>query len=326
MMCFSSCQWNFGSWESDKQTLEDEKIRRYDRLVDEFVSLNSFTALQRMNTEYPNATRLLIEDVLAIGSVQDALIEQRLRGYYLDSTMQVLLDAVHKEYADLSVEEKDLFSVFNQIKEADSAFKIPLVYVQVSGLNQSIVVGDSLLGISLDKYLGRDFSLYKKYYYDYQIRPMTRERLVPDALFYYLMHEYPLPEGRVHTLLDYISSFGKMHWIIAKCRGIPLVQEAGLDDERVEWYRENEKTVWKVLTDKKLLLSSDMTMVKRFMRPRANTSYIGDDSPDQIGLWIGLQIIEHYMQHHPDLSIGELLHMTDYKQMLDESGYNPSVR
>lgn len=322
---FSSCRWDFSSWETDGSAAGDEKIRRFDRLVDEFVSLNSFSALRRMNTEYPRATRLLIEDVLAIGSVQDALIEQRLREFYLDSVMQELLDDVHKEYADLSAEEKDLFSVFNRLKEAEPEFRIPIVYAQVSGLNQSIVVGDSVLGISLDKYLGSDYLLYKKYYYDYQIHPMDRSRMVPDALYYYLTHEYPLPENEVHTLLDYMVNFGKMHWIIAKCRNVPLVQEAGIDDARTSWYRKNEGKVWKIFNDNHMLQSADMTMVKRLMRPRANTPYISDDAPDRIGEWIGLQIVEHYMRSHPGLTIGELLAMTDYENMLRESGYNPSV-
>lgn len=325
-LVFSSCQWAPASWQTEEAKSEDMRIHRYDRLVDEFVSLNSFTALQRMNTEYPRATRLLIEDVLAVGTVQDELIEQRLREFYLDSTMQVLIDDVHKEYADLRGEEKEIFSVFTHIKKADRDFRIPLVYVQVSGLNQSIVVGDSVLGISLDKYLGRDYPLYKKYYHDYQRRPMDRSRLVPEALFFYLTHEYPLPDNQVHTLLDYIVNFAKFHWIIAKYRDVPLMREAGLDDERIDWYSKNESEVWKTLNDTHMLYSSDMTMVRRFMMPRANTPYIGEDAPDQIGLWIGLQIVGHYMERHPDTKIGDLLRMTDYNKLLLESGYNPSAK
>ena len=37
----------------------------------EYVTMNSFSALQKMNTDYPQVTKLLIEDVLAIGEVDD---------------------------------------------------------------------------------------------------------------------------------------------------------------------------------------------------------------------------------------------------------------
>lgn len=325
-MLFSSCQWSFTSeWFGDNQSSGEEKIFRYDRLVDEFVSLNNFTALQRMKTEYPTPTRLLIEDVLSIGSVQDSRIEQRLREYYLDSTMQVLLEDVHDRYVDLIPEEKEIFSVFHQIKQADPNFKIPFMYTQISGLNQSIILGDSLLGISLDKYLGADYPLYRKYYHDYQRRAMDRSRLVSDALFFYLSQEYPLSKNKVHTLLDYITDFGKLHWVIAHCRGISWVEEVGFDKERVSWYRKNEGNVWHWLNSHHMLLSSDRTMVKRFMEPRGTTPHIAKDSPDQIGLWLGLQIIDHYMKSHPEVTINELLHKTDYEAIFRESGYCPSV-
>ena len=235
--------------------------------------------------------------------------------------MQVLLEDVHDEYTDLNVEEAEISSVFEQVKKADPSFRIPFMYTQISGLNQSIVVGDSLLGISLDKYLGRDYPLYRKYYHDYQRRVMDRSWLVSDALFYYLSHEYPLPDDKVHTLLDYIADYGKIHWVIAHCRNISLEQEAGFEEERVLWYKENETEVWNWLMGHGVLTSADLTMIRLFMEPRGTTPYIGKDSPDQIGLWLGLQIIDHYMKSHPRVTIGELLH----EKILRESGYHPSA-
>ncbi len=278
-----------------------------------------------MNTEYPAATRLLIEEVLAIGSVQDSHVEQRLREYYLDSTMQVLLEDVHDEYADLNAEEAEISSVFGQVKKADPGFRIPFMYAQISGLNQSIVVGDSLLGISLDKYLGRDYPLYRKYYHDYQRRVMDRSRLVPDALFYYLSHEYPLPGGKAHTLLDYISYYGKLHWVIAHCRNIPLEREAGFERKIVLRYRENEAETWKRMKEQGTLASADSATVRLFTEPRGTTSSTGNDDPDRIGLWIGLQIVDHYMKSHPGATIGDLLHENDYERILRESGYRPTA-
>ncbi len=324
-VCLSSCRWRSASWWTDSKPEKGGRIFRYDRLVDEYVSLNSFTSLRRMNTEYPAATRLLIEDVLAIGSVHDPRIEQRLREYYLDSTMQALLDDVHEEYADLDAEEEEISSVFRKIKKADPGFRIPFMYAQISGLNQSIVVGDSLLGISLDKYLGRDYPLYRKYYRDYQCRAMDRSCLVPDALFYYLSHEYPLPAGKAHTLLECISDYGKIHWVIARCRDIPPEQEAGFDEQSVSHYRGNEAGTWNWMREHGVTASTDLSTIKLFTEPRETVPYMGKDAPGRIGLWMGLQIIDHYMKSHPGVTIGELLHEKDYEKVLRESGYRPSA-
>lgn len=54
------------------------KVLRYDRLQFEATTLNSVTALQKMNIDFPQATKLLIEDVVALGSVDDDKINDRL--------------------------------------------------------------------------------------------------------------------------------------------------------------------------------------------------------------------------------------------------------
>lgn len=175
---------------SFKAKNEKVVIDRYDRVLDEYISLNSYTALGRMNTQYPMETKLLIEDVLEIGRVDDPHVEQRLRHYYLDSTVQVLLDEVHRQYSDMSDIEEAFNRAFDELKRKDPNFQRPHVYTQVSCLNQSIIVGDTLIGISLDKYLGADFPLYREYYTDEQRAQMNRDAIVRDAINAYLaVHE-----------------------------------------------------------------------------------------------------------------------------------------
>lgn len=177
--------WTTQPWKDWKNRGNDENtvvVDRYDRVLDEYVSLGSYTALHRMNTQYPMQTKLLIEDVLKLGVVNEPDVEQRLRYYYLDSTVQVLLDEVHRQYNDISDIEADLTRAFEELKKQDPNFKMPHIYTQVSCLNQSIIVSDTLIGISLDKYLGADFPLYAEYYTAEQRAQMTREAIVQDAI------------------------------------------------------------------------------------------------------------------------------------------------
>ena len=166
--------------------VEEVRIERFDRLLDEYVSLGSGTALHRMNTEYPQQTKLLIEDVLAMGQVSDPDVERKLRYVFLDSTVQVLLDEVHRQYGDVSDLERDFKLAFEELRKKDPSFRTPQIYAQISCLNQSIVVTDSLIGISLDKYLGSDFPLYQEFYSPEQRQQMNRDAIVTDAMSAYL--------------------------------------------------------------------------------------------------------------------------------------------
>ena len=152
---------------------------------------------------------------------------------------------------------------------------------------------------------------------------MDRSRLVPDAAFYYLSHTYPLDEGKPHTLLDFIVDYGKLHWVIAHCRNVPLEEDAGFTEERVNWCRSNEARLWQWLQDRHALSGADSTIVAAFMLPNTTQSVEKKKSANQIGLWFGLQIVDAYMKSHPKMSVGELLRQRDYETMFRESGWNP---
>ena len=63
---------------------------------------------------------------------------------------------------------------------------------------------DSILGFSIDKYMGADYPLYNRFYYDYQCRNMEPDRIVPACFTFYLLNQYPLPWQPGRTLLDMI--------------------------------------------------------------------------------------------------------------------------
>ena len=174
----TACTGNWQRWVDSSD--EEVKIIRYDEVMDDFVSLNSYSALQRLNSEYSLQTSMLIEDVLAIGNVQDPGIDRKLRAFYQDSIVQGLYREVRRQYGDMDPEEEILSEVFTKLKEADSGFVVPVIYTQVCALNESIVISDSLVGVGLDKYLGVDYPLYKNYYY---ASPIDFLHLIDNASF-----------------------------------------------------------------------------------------------------------------------------------------------
>lgn len=158
IIVFSACR-------SDKQkddfSFSGIKIARYDRLQYEATVQNSFFSLQRMNTEFSQETRLLIEEVLDLGSVDMVDMNDRLCAYFSDSILVHLMEDVGEKFKDVSSFEQRLTQGFSNLKKEIHELPVPQIYTQISALNQSVVVGDSILGISLDKYMGSDYPLYK---------------------------------------------------------------------------------------------------------------------------------------------------------------------
>lgn len=319
-MLFASCGLSTGSDTERKK--EEISVLRYDKLLSEYVRSNSFSAMQKLNMEYRQPTKILIEDVLAIGTVKDDTISQRLQKFYSDSTLLRLLDDVEAKYPDLNEVEKGLTKGFRNLKKEIPDTKVPLIYSQVSAFNESIVLVDTLLGISLDKYMGEDYPLYKRFYYDYQCRSMRPERIVPDCFTFFLMSRYGMDYHEGTCLIDLMMHQGKINYIVKNLLEYEDAgQTMGYTEEENSWCVKHEKDIWEHIRSNDHLLARDPMIIRYYMKPAPAVDLLGQQAPALVGVWMGEQIISSYMKKHKNLKIKDLLEITDYHQMLEESDY-----
>ena len=66
-----TCQWSLDHGQRGR-VATDVKVHRYDKLLDEYISLNSFSALQKMSTDYPQETKFLRRVKYTRGTTQIA--------------------------------------------------------------------------------------------------------------------------------------------------------------------------------------------------------------------------------------------------------------
>lgn len=318
-----SCEIN---WERIVGFGQEEQISviRYDRLQTESVYLNSFHAQQQMNTRYVRQTQILIEEILTLGQISDQGINEKLQAFYSDTTLMTLMKDVEKQFPNLTKIEEGLGEGFARLQKEIPTIRIPEVYTQISALNESIVVGDSLLGISLDKYMGTDYPLYYRYYYDYQRKSMSPDRILPDCFRFYLLGSYPLPDNSRRTLLDILIHRGKINYAVQKILRYRSAGKAiGYSTKEEEWCKKNLEGIWSFLINSGHLYETDPMLLRTYINPAPSTYFFGDESPPLIGVWIGTQIITSYMKHHKDVTLEDLLNMTDYSQILVNSYFNP---
>jgi hypothetical protein len=217
LICFS-CDWQLkpaGDASADAEVV----IERYDRIENLYLTTGDYSALQQMNTDYPMQTRMLIEDMLRIGKVNDPEINTKFLHFFQDSTLQMLLADVQEEFADISDLNSELSKAFSRLREDFPKVEIPQVYTQVGSFDQSVVVGNGTLGISLDKYLGADYPFYQSHYTPGQRQMMVRSMIVPDCLAFYLLSLYPIPSDYQYSPLDRDRHMGKIQWVVNRLTG-----------------------------------------------------------------------------------------------------------
>lgn len=218
LLCIS-CEMKLKPNESDDDT-SHLRIERYDRLESRYLITGDFSALQQMNTEYPIETRTLVEKMLQIGQVSDHDINERFLRFFQDSTLQTLVNDAESEYANMDDINKQLSQSFSRLKSWLPDIPVPHVYSQIGAFDQSIVVGDKMIGISLDKYMGAKYPLYKKMGYTQdQLVSMGRGNIVPDCLCFYLLSMYSMEDYDSRTQREKDLHMGKVMWVANKALG-----------------------------------------------------------------------------------------------------------
>lgn len=196
-VCFTTALYLVGCTENifnSRDTQDEYPIHRYDLLEARYLTTNDYSALQQMKTHYVLETRVLIENLLCIGTIDSPGINVRLTQFYSDSTLAQIVEDVGVEFMDMDKENKMLSDAFDKMNDIFPDLELPQVYTLIGDLGQSVIVSGNKVGISLDKYMGENYPIYRKFYNEEQRKQMNREYIVPDCLGIYLLSVFPLKD------------------------------------------------------------------------------------------------------------------------------------
>ena len=146
MLICLGCEWRL---KSNDETSNDSivTIERYDRIESLYLTTGDYSALLQMNKSFP----------LQLGQVNDPEINVKFLRFFSDSTLQQMINDVQEQFTNLDDLNNELTEAFRNLKEEVPSVEMPQVYAQIGSFDQSIIVGNKTLGISLDKYLGADY-------------------------------------------------------------------------------------------------------------------------------------------------------------------------
>ena len=253
LLC-SACEYKLKP-NDNKQELRIE-VQRYDRLESRYLTTGDFSALQQMNTNYPMETRTLIENVLQLGEVSDSEINSKFLKFYQDTLLQIIIADIETQYANMDYINCNLNKAFERLQNILPKIELPTVYAQIGALDQSVVIGDKSIGISLDKYLGKNYPPYKKFYSVQQRSTMTRDFIVPDCLNFYLVSLFPLKNYTNRSQMEKDLHMGKVMWVVNKIMDTNFfnTKYVGMVDE---YMKKNKK-----VSIKDMLLSDNYQLIQ----------------------------------------------------------------
>ena len=230
---------------------------------------------------------------------------------------------VQKKYADFEPVKADLELLFKHIKYYFPETKTPKVITIISEMDYTnkAIYADSLVIISLELYLGKNHKFYQ--FPNYIKQNFEQKQIMPDIVSSFSSRKIPSVMDK--DLLSQMIYRGKQLYL--KDVLLPDYSDAekmGYTPEQIKWCEENESYMWRYFIEGELLYSADQKLVTRFINPAPFSKFyleIDNESPGQVGAWIGWQMVRSYMENNK-VPVADLL-KTEAKEIFSKSKYKP---
>ena len=286
-LIFISCKRNKFDVNVSKIKI-DLKVNRFDK---ELFSVNKdsvYYYIPKLEKKYGNFFQLFNYKIINIGGTNNRNYSDLLKGFLTDFTITQVYEETEKTYSDFDDVEDDLTKAFKHYKYYFPQKNVPKIYTYISGFNQSIVTDENILGIGLDKYLGKDCAFYERLQLPVYLRyKMDKNYIVSDCMQAWAITEFPNNDS-VDNLLSHIISRGKIQYFIdAMLPNTPDSIKIAFKASPLSWCEENEGRMWTFLIENNLLFSSDYMEIKRYTDPGPFTSGFSRESPSRTGIWLG---------------------------------------
>jgi hypothetical protein len=284
-------------------------------------------SLTKLNNKYPRFLDFYLDTVMSLN----------IHGHYSDTNKVFnslltfkdyhhLFDTVLKVFPDTKEQDKEIETAFKNLKFADSnGFRIPTkVYYFISYLtNSAFTSSDTILGIGLDMYLGRNFKPYESVGIPaYATVRFTKENIPVWACRVVYENRFPFnPDNK--NLLNLMIEKGKEIYFLKKC--LPEIPERlllGFTEEQMNWCDKNNALIYNFLIQNKLLYETRLQEIMRYVLDGPNTPGFAPESPGNLGTYIGWKIVTDYAENKK-LDLESLLRQQNAQLILREANYKP---
>lgn len=311
----------------------DIKLERFDRDFFAIDTNDIWPSLTKLNKKYPSLTGIFLQNVLGLDSASAITGVKRFIG--MSGNLYDTVNTVFKNTDDL---EKELIKGFQFVKYYFPQYKVPAIATiagPVDAMAQSSsgptpnFLGPDFLGISLQFYLGKKFSVYNDPFFienvapGYRSRRFSKEYIIADAMQLVVSDMFPDKSGG-KPLIEQMVEKGKQWYLLDKF--LPTTPDSiktGYTQQQLNWCKENEGLIWTYIVKNEDLYSLNPAVIQVYIGESPFTQGFSQElSPGNMGQWIGWQIVQKFVSKNPELKPEEIMN-TEASKILSEAKYKP---
>lgn len=309
-------------------------VNRFDKEFFNIDSSNVLPGLNLLQAKYPLFTSIFLQNILGLDSANTLAGVKRF--IHLSQSVRDTVNAVFKNFDDI---EKDFKKAFQYTRYYFPQYKLPNNLITIIGPPDALAqngnlltpnfLGPDFLGVSLQFYVGSNYSLYNQLFFIENVAPTFRSRrfskeyMVSDGMQLIVDDLFP-DKSAGKPLVEQMVERGKQWWLLKKF--LPASPDSiitGYTKNQMEWCNTNEGLIWSYIVKNEDLYSVNPATIQTYLGEAPFTQGFSQElSPGNIGQWIGWKIVEKYAQKNESNSLTDVMNASA-KQILDGAKYKP---
>ena len=301
------------------------------RFDNDFFSIdtnNISAGLQKLQQQHPEFYVDFMQQILGVSGADTsfntvAVTKEFIRGY------KSIYDSLHSNYNETGWLQKDLEQSFRFVKYYFPKYKSGKAILFVGPFDApGVALTQSGLAIGLQQYAGSNFSVYQsapgqEMFPIYISRRFDKKYIVANCMKAVVQDIFPDNRG-AKPLIEQMVERGKQWYLLDKL--MPETADSiktGYTQHQLDWCNDYEGMIWSQIVKNEDLNSLSPAVIQTYIGEGPFTQGMSqEDSPGNIGQWIGWQIVKKYAAKNSNLKPEEVM-TTPAAKIIEEAKYKP---
>jgi len=321
---FFACSGNKFDVDTSQSKVE-AKIMRLDLDLFNINKKEAATEIQKLKQKYGSFFDIYCTRIVPLCQNAEQINADIILRFISDHTVRSAFDSCYKEFPR-DYDFDNLFSeAFSYYKFYFPQKNIPTVYTYISSFNYAVVTDSAYIGVGLDMYLGNRGSDFYNWLqiYNYNQANMHKSRIVADCMKAWAKMEFPYNDSIDNLLSKMIYEGRTLYFLDAMLPHEHDSLKIAYTNKQLSWCRAYEKDIWDYIIEQKILFSQSRLEIAKMIDNAPFSAYFGQNSAPRTGVFIGWQIVKAFAERNKNTSLNDLMKITNYQYILDNSHYKP---
>ena len=303
-------------------------VVRFDKVFFSIDTNDIPAGLQKLQQQHPGFYLDFMQQILGVNGADTSLktiavTREFIRGY------KSIFDSLQSSYNETIWLQKELEQSFRFVKYYFPEYKPGNAILFVGPFDApGVALTLSGLAIGLQQYAGSNFSVYQsapgqEMFPLYISRRFDKKYIVANCMKAVAQDLFPDNSG-AKPLIEQMVERGKQWYLLDKFMPeAPDSTKTGYTKHQLEWCVQYEGMIWSHIVKNEDLNSLNPAVIQTYIGEGPFTQGLSqEDSPGNIGQWIGWQIVKKYAAKNSTLKPEEVM-MTPAAKIIEEAKYKP---